>query len=439
MKKGKIIWILAVIALAGAATWFFGFRKAEKQPVIETDHAQIGYISQSVTATGKIEPVDTVSVGTQVSGTIKYVYADFNSKVKKGQLVAELDKSLLEAQVNQYRANVAVMQSQFDYQKSNFDRQSLLFQTGAISKADYENAQYQQNSSKASLASAQAQLQASEKNLSYASIYSPVDGVVLQRNVNIGQTVAASFNTPTLYVIAKDITKMQVQAAVDEADIGNVTVNQNVTFTVDAFPDDLFKGIVKEIRLQPSVSANVVTYTTIINAANDNLKLKPGMTASIIIYTKEEDSALLIPAKALKLKPDSSLSKYYKLIYAKADSSRDRTGTDSAAAIKRKAMATNPMRDSTRKNSGDNTSRAKQRGTVWVKSGDSLIQKRIRIGLNDDTEVQVLHGLTVNDDVITGIEVTADKSGGKSAVQRSPFMPQRRPNNQRAGGGARRQ
>jgi HlyD family secretion protein len=435
MKKGIIIWIVLILALAGAATWFFGFRKAEKPPVIETDHPQVGYISQSVTATGKIEPVDTVSVGTQVSGTIKYVYADFNSKVKKGQLVAELDKSLLQAQVNQNLANVAVMQSQYDYQKSNFDRQSLLFQTGAISKADFENAQYQQNSSKASLVSAQAQLQASEKNLSYASIYSPVDGVVLQRNVNIGQTVASSFNTPTLYIIAKDITKMQVQAAVDEADIGNVSVNQNVTFTVDAFPDDLFSGTVKEIRLQPSVSANVVTYTTIVNAANDNLKLKPGMTASIIIYTKEEDSALLIPAKALKFKPDSSLSKYYKLIYATADSMRAKTTVDSASAIKQKVAAIHPKRDSTMKKGGDNAARAKQRGVVWVKSGDSLIQKRIRIGLNDDTEVQVIHGLRTSDEVITGIQVTATQPGAKGAVQRSPFMPQRaRPNNPRAGG-----
>ncbi|MBS1935602.1 MAG: efflux RND transporter periplasmic adaptor subunit, partial [Bacteroidetes bacterium] len=260
MKRFKVISIILLLVLAGAAIWFYKFRETEKPIELETEQPQYGYIAKSVTATGTLEPVDTVSVGSQESGTIKAIYADFNSKVRKGQLIAELDKSLLTAQADQYKANLQVAKSQLIYAQSTFDRQNLLYQTGAISKADFETAQYNLNSAKATVASVQAQVNAADKNLSYANIYSPVDGVVMTRNVSMGQTVAASFNTPTLFVIAKDIKKMQVQGAVDQADIGNVTQNQRVTFTVDAYPDDIFKGTVEEIRLEPTVSANVVTY-----------------------------------------------------------------------------------------------------------------------------------------------------------------------------------
>src|SRR5882757_2951822 len=317
-KKSRIIIIIVLLAVI-AAVWFFFFRKKEAPVALQTENPQMGYISQSVTATGNIQPVDTVTIGSQVSGIINALYTDFNAKVKKGQLLAQLDKSLFMATVNQNKATVQAAQSQMVYQQSNFGRQDLLYKAGAISKADYDNATYSLNNAKAQVENAKAQLASSEKNLSYTDIFSPMDGVVLTRNISVGQTVAASFNTPTFFTIAKDITKMQVQANVDEADIGNVVHGQRVTFTVDAFLDDVFQGAVDQVRLKPVTSANVVTYTTIINAPNDDQKLKPGMTANVTIYTKEVNNALLISAKALKFEPDASLAKKYTIV---ADSTR---------------------------------------------------------------------------------------------------------------------
>ncbi|RYZ50523.1 MAG: efflux RND transporter periplasmic adaptor subunit, partial [Sphingobacteriales bacterium] len=246
MKRYRwIIWII-VIAIAGTAIWYWKFREKETPVVLETEQPVMGYIASSVTATGTIQPVDTVSVGTQVSGTVSDVYADFNSTVKKGQLIAQIDKSLFMAQVQQISANLQQAKSQVVFQESNFNRQKSLYDIGAISKAEYENAVYQKNIAKDNVTSVASQLDAAQRNLSFASIYSPMDGTVMARNVSVGQTVAASFNTPTLFVIAKDLTKMQVRAAVDEADIGNVKKGQRVTFTVDAFPEDVFEGNVKD-------------------------------------------------------------------------------------------------------------------------------------------------------------------------------------------------
>ncbi len=422
MKSLKVIIIIILIAGVGLGVWFYLSKEEAKPLVVEYVQPQYGYISRSVTATGTVQPVDTVSVGTQVSGTIKNIYADFNSKVKKGELIAELDKSLLLASANQFKANLEVAKSQLVYQKSTYDRQNLLYQTGAISKADYETALYNYNSAQANVQSVQSQLDAANKNLSYASIYSPVDGVIMTRNVSTGQTVAASFSTPTLFVIAKDITKMQIQGAVDEADIGNVKQGQRVTFTVDAYPDDVFYGTVSQIRLEPTVSSNVVTYSTIISAPNDNMKLKPGMTANIAVYTKEDSNALLIPAKALKFQPPAELAKQFKIGEPIVDSSsthKKRTGLDTS-----------------RKKMSDTAGTVKKtRAYVWVKKDDSLVEKRIIYGLNDDTNVEVFFGLTTNDEVITGVEAPQANSSAKSNSQRSPFMPAR-PGGNRASGAA---
>jgi HlyD family secretion protein len=412
MKSLKIIIIVVLIALAGGAVWYFKFREEDKPLVLDTEYPAYGYIYRSVTATGTVEPVDTVIVGTQVSGTIKNIFADFNSKVKKGELIAQLDKSLLEASVDQFKANLLVAKSQLVYQKSTYDRQNLLYQTGAISKADYETAQYNYSSAEANVQSVQAQLDAANKNLQYSDIYSPVDGVVMTRNVSIGQTVAASFSTPTLFIIAKDITKMQVQGAVDEADIGNVKVNQRVTFTVDAYPDDIFPGTVSQIRLEPTVSANVVTYSTIISAQNDNMKLKPGMTANIIVFTKEDSNVLLIPAKALKFLPTEALAKQFKIGEKTVDSS----------SMHRKKN----NNDSAKRRISDTTGAVKKTlAYVWVKKNDSLVEKRIITGLNDDASVEVFAGLTTEDEVVTGIENPATKNSANSTTQKSPFMPAR--------------
>ena len=390
MKRTKIIISIAIVAAIALAIYFLFFNKKQAEVQLETEKPKIGYISETVTATGTVQPVDTTTVGSRISATIEEVYVDFNSTVKKGQLLAVLDKSLLQATVDQVKANLAEAQSNAIYQKSNFNRQDQLFKTGSVSRAEYEIALNNYNASKASVNSIKAQLYSAERNVSFTRIYSPVDGVVLSRSVSPGQTVAASFNTPTLFSIATDITKMQVEAAVDEADIGNVANGQRTTFTVDAYLNDVFKGTVKSIRLRPTTSSNVVTYTTILDAPNDALKLKPGMTASITIYTKEVNKALLIPAKALKYSPDSTLSKSY-----------------------------------TVQQGGENGSKSKDASYayIWVLEGKTVIRKQIRTGLNNNTQVEVLDGLAANDQIITGTSTVTSSIG--TAAASSPFLPQR--------------
>lgn len=395
MKKYKwIIWV-AVIAAVAVAVWFWKFRSEKSIIVLETEHPRMGTLTQSVTATGTVQPVDTVSVGSQVSGTIQRVYVDFNSVVKKGQLLAQLDKSLLQAQVAQISANLLSARANNTFQQSNYDRQQKLYDVGAISKADLETALYQYSSAKENVNSLIAQLAAAQKNLSFTDIYSPIDGTVLSRSISEGQTVAASLSTPQLFSIAKDLTKMQVQASVDEADIGNVKTGQRVMFTVDAFPADTFAGKVQEVRLRSNVSSNVVTYTTIIDAPNAEQKLKPGMTASITIYTEEIKDIMLLPAKAIQFRPDSVLAKTYKIEHGPG-SRQHPPRTDSTGAP----------------------------GMVWIKKDSSLVARPIMTGKNDETQVQILSGLSLEDDVVSGYKEVA-KSKKTATPEKSPFMPTR--------------
>jgi HlyD family secretion protein len=391
MKTKKSIFIIVGIAVLAFAVWYFAIRKTEVVVKLETEKPKMGYISENVTATGKVQPVDTVAVGSQVSGNIAKLYADFNSTVKKGQLLAELDKTLFQASVNQFAANLASAQSQLVFQQGNYGRQSELYKVGAISKADYDNALYTYNSAKASVSSINAQLMSAKKSLSLASIYSPIDGTVLSRSVSEGQTVAASFSTPTLFSIAKDLTKMQVQASVDEADVGDIKIGERATFTVDAFLDDTFKGSIQEIRLSPKITSNVVTYTTIINTDNEDKRLKPGMTANITIFAKEVNNAMLVPAKALKFSPDTTLKKY-QLVW-----------------INRERKPTSP-----------------KEGYVWVKTGDlKLEQRKIKVGINNNTQVEVLSGITGNDEVVVGSQVSGGPGMATAGAASSPFMPKR--------------
>lgn len=390
MKRRNII-ILLIIVIAAVALWYFFFREKEKVTTYQTLQPNIGRISETVTATGTIQPVDTVAVGTQVSGTIAHLYADFNSVVKKGQLLAQLDQTLFLASLQQAQGNLANAQSELTYQQTNFSRQKQLYDVGAISKADYDNATYTLSSAKASVEAAEGNVKSAQKNLELSTIYSPIDGTILSRNVSEGQTVAASFNTPTLFTIAKDLTNMQVLASVDQADVGNIKDGERATFTVDAYLDDQFEGNIKEIRLSPTTSSNVVTYSTIIDAPNKDLKLKPGMTASIVIYTREADSALLVPEKATKYTPETAaLPKGDSIITAK-----------DTAALK-------------------NNERY-----VWIKQGNKLIQRKITIGLDDNTKVQVLTGLSPQDTVITGESQVSAKEAAASQEAASPFMPKR--------------
>ncbi len=414
----KKILIIAAVLIAILLIWLLFFHKKEAPVVVVAEKPTKGYIAQSVTATGKIEPVDTVTVGTQISGILQYLYVDFNSKVKKGELLAQLDKSLLQATLDQYKGSLQNSQSQLVFAKNNFNRQNLLYKTDAISKADYDSALNTLDAAKAGVVSAAAQVRSAQKNLSYADIYSPIDGVVLNRSVSIGQTVAASFSTPTLFIIAKDITKMQVEANVDEADIGDVKAGNRASFTVDAFITDQFGGTVEDVRLHPTVSANVVTYTTIINAPNDDMKLKPGMTANIIIYTKEVNNAMLIPAKALTFTPDSSLMKNYQV-----EGKVSHKGTHKGSASSGSTSANQVSH--TAKSRSDTSGVNKQKALVWLLQGKKLVQKRIEIGLNDNTHVEVLSGLTADDMVITGITGGANGTVAASSTGGSPFLPKR--------------
>ncbi len=414
MKTKTIIILSVLILVAAAAIFYFTSGKKEKEVTFITAKAQYGYIAKSITATGTVQPVDTVSVGAQVSGVVKNVYVDFNSIVKQGELLAKVDPSIIQAQTEQSKANLANTKSNLDYQQSNFDRQNKLYNLGAISKADYQVALNQYNSAKAAIANAAAQVRLAERNLSYTNIYSPINGVVLNRNVSAGQTIASSFNAPTLFVIAKDLTKMQVRAAVDEADIGGVRSAQPVSFTVDAFPDDIFEGTVQQILLHPAVSANVVTYTTLINVDNKAMKLKPGMTATINIYLEEDTNALLIPSRALNFKPDSTLLKKYTLIKA------ERNTNDQNNSGKGK-KANRP--DSS--NNGKMEKAEIRKSFVWTRKGDTLMERRIITGLNDDSYVRVIKGLLPGEEVITGVVIGENKNNTDN-TERSPFMPQMR-------------
>lgn len=294
----KIVTIIIVIAVIVGA--FFFFRSGDKKvTTYETVELKKGSINNTVTATGTIEPITKVDVGTQVSGTISHIYVDYNSVVTKGQLLAELDRKLLEAELKSEMANLKSSKSEFEYQDKNFKRLRQLHEKNLISETEYEEALYQYEKAQQAYEKAQATMVKAQSNLDYATITSPIDGVVLSREVEEGQTVAASFETPTMFTIANDLRKMQVIADVDEADIGQVLEGQRVTFTVDAFPDDTFEGDVTQVRLNPTTESNVVTYEVVIDAPNPELKLKPGLTANITVYTMEKDNILLAPLKAV--------------------------------------------------------------------------------------------------------------------------------------------
>ena len=316
MNKKKIILIAVSIAVvASAGFWLFGSSKAQHKVTYETAVVTRGEISESITATGTIEPVTEVEVGTQVSGIIDKIYADYNSVVTKGQLIAEMDRVTLQSEVASQRAAYNGAKAEYEYQQKNYERNRGLHEKQLISDTDYEQSVYNYEKAKSNYESSQASLAKAERNLSYATITSPIDGVVINRAVEEGQTVASGFETPTLFTIAADLTQMQVVADVDEADIGGVEEGQRVSFTVDAYPNDTFEGTVTQIRLGEdsstssgsSTSSTVVTYEVVISAPNPDLKLKPRLTANVTIYTLDRKDVLSVPARALRFTPERPL------------------------------------------------------------------------------------------------------------------------------------
>jgi HlyD family secretion protein len=401
--RNSIIFLVAAIVIVFAYRYFT--QSEEPKITVQTVKLTKQDVTTSVTATGTVEPVDTVQVGTQVSGLIKNIYVDYNSQVKKGQLLAEIEKTNLQESVNDAQAQYNSALNELNYQQQNFQRQNNMFKSGVISRADYEQASYQVKNAQQSVNQKKTVLAESKTNLSYANIYAPIDGIILSKKVQEGQTVAASMTTPTLFTIAKDITKMQVQANVDEADIGNVQVGQRVTFTVDAFPDTEFNGNVREMRLSPKTSSNVVTYTVLIDADNSEQKLKPGLTATITIFTQEMKGANTIPASAISFSPETeTLQKYYQKNNIKAKIPEIKTG------------------------------KGKEK-YIWIKNNDgSISQKQITIGINDGINVQVKSGLTGNEQIVTSLDEQTESVAKSSSEGSSPFMPKRPGNNNKKAG-----
>lgn len=407
MKKKTIIIVIVVLAVLVTALLILRPKKVDAGKInIETAKAETGTISKTVTATGTLEAITTVEVGTQVSGIIEKIYVDFNSYVKKGQLLARIDTTNLAAALEQSQASLDNAKAELDYQQANYDRLSPLNSKKLISQTDYDQTVYNLNKAKANYNSALAQHKKNQINLGYAMIYSPIDGIVLNRAVEEGQTVAASFNTPTLFTIANDLTQMRVEADVDEADIGQVKKGQRVEFTVDAYPDEKFQGEVTEVRLEPTVTNNVVTYTIIISAPNPDFKLMPGMTAETSIYVMEKKDLLVVPSKALRFTPDQMLLFSYMSGQGKPKIHEGMEGQMPQGGF-------TPPAEMGQQN-GEKV--------VWVKK-DSLIRPQpVKTGLDDDINVEITQGLKPGDEVILSMEELTNKLP-KNAPAGNPFMP----------------
>lgn len=412
MKK-KIITIGgSAIAIFIVSALIFNGCGAKKQNItFETALVKRGKITSTVTATGTLEAIKTVAVGTQVSGVINKLYVDFNSHVKKGQLLAELDKVPLLTSLETAQAALDDANAELTYQTANYNRIKALYDKKLASQSDYETALYNYQKAGATMKNAKSGYDRAKVNLDYATIYSPIDGVVLNRAVDEGQTVAASFNTPTLFSIANDLTQMEVQANIDEADIGQVKNAQKVEFTVDAFPDMKFNGVVTEIRLQPVVTSNVVTYTVIVKAPNPDYKLMPGMTANITIYVEEANDALTISSKALHFTPDQDLLK----AYLKSIPDSARPNTDIPMPDK-KALA---------KGTKGNAPDASKENEVWVKTGLLIHPVKVDVGISDGITTEIKSGLKEGDEVVLSMSAVAEKPAVKTAEASSPFMPKR--------------
>ncbi len=315
MKKKTMVWIavVAIVAVAIGIFIFGGNGKSKQTIAFETVKIVRGNVAESITATGTVKPVTEVEVGTQVSGIIDKLYADYNTEVKKGQLIAEMDRVTLNSELQSAQAQYSSAKADFEYQTKLYERNVALHDKQLISDQDFEQYEYNYLNAKSQLQNTEASLAKARRNLSYATITSPIDGVVISREVEEGQTVAAGFETPCLFVIAADMTQMEVVADVDEADIGGVQEGQRAVFTVDAYPDDTFEGVVKQVRMgstsssSSSTTSTVVTYEVVIAAGNPDLKLMPRLTADVTIYKNEHDNVLTVPNKALRFTPTKEL------------------------------------------------------------------------------------------------------------------------------------
>lgn len=379
MKK-KIfskVWIaMILVVVIAVAAWLLSGGKKEEKINFKQEKVATHTLQNSITATGTIEAVTSVTVGTQVSGIVNKLYVDYNSVVKKGQVIAELDKTNLISELNTAKANLASTESNLSYQSANMKRYQTLYKKGLVSADEYENALLAYRQAKEQVASSRENVQKAQTNLGYATITSPIDGTVISKSVEEGQTVAASFNTPELFTIAKDLKNMQVIANVDEADIGGVAVGNRVNFTVDAYPDDTFQGVVKQVRLEATTTNNVVTYEVVISAPNADLKLKPGLTANVTIFTKEQANILSVANKALRFTPTKeTVGKNMKIVDCKG------------------------------------------KNKVWTLNGNTLTAHSVNIGQSDAMHTQIISGIKAGQSVVTEIVVDASEDEEDSQQQ----------------------
>ncbi len=388
-KIGKKGWIgIGVVAVLIIAWFLLKGGKKEEKVSFETAKVEKKSIHTSITATGTIEPVTSVTVGTQVSGIVAKLYVDYNSIVKKGQVIAELDKTNLISELNTAKANLASSQSTATYQQANYNRYKTLYDKGLVSADEFENAQLSYQKAREDVNAKRESVRKAETNLGYATITSPIDGVVLSKSVEEGQTVAASFNTPELFKIAQDLTDMRVIADIDEADIGGVKEGQRVSFTVDAFPDDHFEGRVTQVRQQATTESNVVTYEVVISAPNEDLKLMPGLTASVTIYTMEKNDVLVVPSKALRFMPNQAFLE------------KDQTIADVEADHK-----------------------------LWTMEGNTFKAHKVEIGTSNGELTEITGGVAAGTVVLSDFNVSSAGDGEQQEQASNPFMPRPRGNN----------
>ena len=387
--KNKKLWMgIGAVVIIALIVWLLSGGKKEQKTEFETAKVERQNIHTSITATGTIEPVTSVTVGTQVSGIVSKLYVDYNSVVKKGQIIAELDKTNLISELNTAKANLSSAQSTLNYEQANYSRYKTLYDKGLVSADEYESARLSYDKARQQVATSRESVQKAQTNLGYATITSPIDGVVLSKSVEEGQTVAASFNTPELFTIAKDLTDMRVIADIDEADIGGVKEGQRVSFTVDAFPDDKFEGEVTQVRQQATTESNVVTYEVVISAPNYDLKLKPGLTANVTIFTMEKDNMLAVPSKALRFMPNEALLQ------------KDQKIEDTEAPLK-----------------------------VWTMEGNTFKAHAVQTGTTNGILTEITSGISEGTEVLVDFTISGGEASGQEQQTSNPFMPRPRNNN----------
>lgn len=386
MNKKKWMLIAACVVVLAAIVYALTGGKKEA-PVMDYETARVekATIGNSVTATGTIEPVTKVEVGTQVSGIIDKIYVDYNSVVRKGQIIAELDKTNLMSELNSAKSNLAGAKSDLDYQRANYKRIKALYDKELVSGNEYDTALLSLRQAESTYAQRKEAVSKAQTNLGYAIITSPIDGIIISKAVEEGQTVAASYSTPTLFTIAQDLTDMRVIADVDEADIGEVEVGQRVSFTVDAYPGETFEGRVTQVRLEATTESNVVTYEVVISASNKDLKLKPGLTANVTIFTLERNNIVSVPTKALRFTPTKEML-----------------------------------------NPGEKIEDCQGTHKVWVREGKTLKAYAVKTGITNGTRTQIVSGVKEGAEVIVEMKaasVDVEQEGAGDNSESSPFAP----------------